>query len=519
MAQSGGMSLSLGMSLQQKLSPQMIQSLKLLQVSTLQLEQMVKLELEENPVLEEMLEEVTDEDSPAVETEVVGDEPIGVPEPEPVQQQAEIQREEKQVEALAEKGDKVNDQGEVDWDDYYKEGFDLGSRSTESERVDQIYEKTVVARESLEEKLTAQLHERNLTPPMMEMGEVLIACINGEGFLDLDIPALIEICKQEGVAATENQIKEIIHILQSMDPPGVGAANLRETLILQLRRQGKYESLEMRILAETYDLFRNFKIMDIARILNVSQQEVGAAVKAIGQLDPHPGAIVSKPQAEVIIPDLIVIEDEDEFIVMLNDRTVPRLRVSSHYQAVLQKTVEKNKTEKKGKVIDQGDKATKKFLREKFNSAEWFIRSIEQRKATMIRVMTSIVNHQREFFIKGPPNLNPLILQTVADDVNMHISTVSRVTNGKYVQTPHGVYELKFFFGAGVEQQDGTEISAERTKSMIKTLVENEEKGKPYSDQKIVELLKEKNMQVARRTVSKYRDEMNILPARLRKRF
>jgi RNA polymerase sigma-54 factor len=306
--------------------------------------------------------------------------------------------------------------------------------------------------------------------------------------------------------AASPQVREAFHVLQGMDPAGIGARNLRECLLLQIYRYGRVSPLARRIVEEEFELLEKLKVAAIGKKLDVPPENIQAAMKEIGSLEPHPGRQVSASVANPITPDLIVEDVDGELVLMLNDRTVPSLKVSRAYAELLKK----------------GSKASteeKKYVREKLNSATWLIRAIEQRKSTMLKVMQAIIESQPDFFKLGPTNLRPLILQDVADKIGMHISTVSRVTNGKYVQTSHGIFELKYFFTAGVTQADGREISSVTTKDEIKKLIESEDTKRPLSDQKIVEILKAKGLDVARRTVAKYRDQLEILPARLRKQY
>jgi RNA polymerase sigma-54 factor len=291
-----------------------------------------------------------------------------------------------------------------------------------------------------------------------------------------------------------------------MDPPGIGARDLRECLLIQMRRSSRTSPLARRIVEEGFDLLERLKIAALAKKLDETPEAVQAAVREIGALEPHPGRLLASSAAAAVLPDLIVEEVDGELVLMLNDRTVPSLRISRAYANLLRK----------------GSRATteeKKYVRGKLNAATWLIRAIEQRKSTMLKVMHAILESQPEFFRSGPAHLRPLILQQVADKIGMHISTVSRVTNGKYVQTPHGIFELKFFFSAGVTQSDGSEVSSVAARDEIKRLIASEDASSPLSDQKIVEILKSRGLDVARRTVAKYRDQLEILPARLRKKF
>jgi RNA polymerase sigma-54 factor len=470
----------LSMKLQQKLSFQMIQSLKLLQVNTLQLEQLLKAELELNPMLE------TSEELDA--------------EMEQSQEEPEKEREEEKEEAADEI--EVNEDS-VDWEEYLEEGFDLGySYNEETDPNQERYEPTAVYQKTLDEHLNEQLTDRILPERKMLLVQLLIGSLDSDGYLRFDLNDLATFAQ-----ADIFEIEEALQILQSMDPPGVGARNLRECMILQLRKRGFENSLAIKIIDERWDLFEKLKIPDISKHFNVELKDVQDAIDILKTITPKPGYQYNPEGSSTIIPDLIVEKIDGEFVVMLNDRSIPSLHINKAYANLL----------KKGSTA-KGD--VKKYVREKFNSASWFIKSIEQRKNTMLRVMYAILERQTNFFEKGPPNLNPLKLQDIADMIEMHISTVSRVTSNKYVQTRHGIFELKYFFTEAVgHDEEGADISSERIKNRIRELVEAESTKKPLSDQKIAELLEKENLGVARRTVAKYREQLKILPARMRQKY
>jgi RNA polymerase sigma-54 factor len=470
----------------------MIQSLKLLQYSNLQLEQVIRKELEENPILEESAEEEEEEEKaeeqPETETETPDEKEPDSP---------------SDKETKSEKVTETQDASEdTDWEEYYKDGFDLGFRKTEDERIDELYEKVPVSSPSLEEHLLKQLHEKRLTSEQTEIGEFIIGNINDNGYLVVDPKDIVE-----KLNADTKEVDEIRHTIQHFDPIGVGSLDLRECLLVQIYSKGLSQSLMAKIIENHFDLLKKYHIPEIAHKMNVPVSEVQEAINEIKKLEPYPGTLISAGKPQIIVPELIVAKmDNGEFTVSLADGNVPNIRVSRSYVDLLKK--EKKRSPE-----------IKKYISEKLNSANWLIRSIEQRKITMLKVMSAIVDKQKEWFQKGPPNLKPLILQEVANEISMHISTVCRVTNDKYVQTPYGIYELKYFFGSGVDQGDGTEVSTSQAKEMLKELIGQEDKKKPLSDQKLVELLSQKGINVARRTVSKYREQLNILPARLRKEF
>ncbi len=334
--------------------------------------------------------------------------------------------------------------------------------------------------------------------------------VGREAPLSIPSPAIEEIQTiiegTKPLDAASHDVREAFHVIQSMDPSGIGARNLRECLLLQIHRFGRVSPLARRIVEEEFELLEKLKVAAIGKKFDVPPEQIQAAIREIGTLEPHPGRLVSATVANSITPDLIVEDVDGVLVLMLNDRSIPSLKVSRAYAELLKKGSRASTDEKK-------------YVREKLNSATWLIRAIEQRKSTMLKVMQAIMESQPDFFKLGPTHLRPLILQDVADKIGMHISTVSRVTNGKYVQTGHGIFELKYFFTAGVTQSDGREISSVTTKDEIKKLIESEDTKRPLSDQKIVEILKAKGLDVARRTVAKYRDQLEILPARLRKQY
>lgn len=514
------MNMTVGM--EQRLSPQMIQSLKLLQMNSQELEMVVKQELETNPLLEasEDIENLSEDDK-----KDEGERGEAGEEPEPrLEEPGAPEEESGEAAAMAEARDKNT---EIDWESYLEEGFDYGGkRNEETENPDEHFEKVPVYAKSLQDHLLSQLQDREVKPEIVELVEYLIYSLDERGYLvaetqgDLSqgervIPPDVEPLHRQiqdllegrrSLDESDGRIREAVHVLQSLEPPGIGARSLRECLMIQIHRTDKVSALATRIVEEDFELLERLKIAALAKKYEVTPEQIQTAVKEIGSLEPHPGRLLGATSAATVIPDLIVDEVEGELVLMLNDRSMPSLRISRAYADLLRKGSKAKSDEKQ-------------FVRAKLNSATWLIRAIEQRKSTMLKVMHAIMEAQPDFFIKGPTHLHPLILQNVADKIGMHISTVSRVTNGKYVQTPHGIFELKYFFTASVTQSDGSEVSSVATKDEIKQLIEGEDAHRPLSDQKIVEILKAKGLDVARRTVAKYRDQLEILPARLRKQY
>ena len=499
------LNISQSLLLQQKMSFNMIQSLKLLQVNTLQLEQMLKAELEINPVLE--IEE---------DMEVEADERLDDDE----------EREREEDEYLEEiSGGEDN----VDWDEYLEEGFDLGySFNEEADPNVERYEASPVYEETLEEHLTKQLSDRKIGEREKLVAQFIIGSLDEDGYLRMSVPEIISFTKAQAY-----EVERALKAVQRLDPAGVGARDLRECMMLQLRARDMRKSLAMTIIDKYWDLFERLKVPEIARKLGVSTHDVQDAINTIKTLSPKPGYQYSIGSNSTIIPDLIVEKVEGKFVVMLNDRSVPSLCINEHYANLAKRGSKARKEEKE-------------YIREKLNSANWFIKAIEQRRTTMLKVMNAIVKSQITFFEKGPPNLNPLVMEEVADMIKMSISTVSRVANGKYVQTQHGIFELKYFFSSAAGQDRGkmknlaeskradggdtgdnddnggaagADVSIERIRSRIRQLIDEEDPTKPLTDLTIADMLKKENLPAARRTVTKYREQMKILPTRMRLKY
>jgi len=500
--------LDLSLRLQQKMSFNMIQSLKLLQVNTLQLEQMLQAELEQNPLLE------ADEDLSA-DAEIDVD--------DRADEEGDKDKGDEADDYLEELTGSGEDDTGIDWEEYLEDGFDPGGAyREESDPNEERYEPTAVYEETLEERLTEQLSGKNISKRAKMLVQYLISCLDDDGYLRIDTE---EIAAR--IQAPECEVLDAIEILHRLDPPGVGARDLRECLLLQLRAKGMEGSLAMEIVSNRWELFEKMKIPDIAKLEGVEPRQVQEAIAVISGLDPKPGHCYGADASAAIVPDLIVRKVDKRFVVMLNDGSIPSLYINKRYADMI----------KRG---SKAKKEVKEYVREKFNSATWFIKAIEQRRATILKVMNAIVDRQKIFFEQGPPNLVPLKQQEVADDIGMHISTVSRVVNNKYVQTPHGIFELRYFFTESVGTQrgakkpvraqavaahdggagdDGVDVTAERIKNKIRQLIEGEDTTCPLSDQKIADLLGKEGLPAARRTVTKYREQLRIPTTRMRQTY
>ncbi|MFH1681246.1 MAG: RNA polymerase factor sigma-54 [Candidatus Eisenbacteria bacterium] len=466
------------------MTPQLQQALRLLQMPTLELQLVLKQELLQNPLLEEVEDLV--EDGEEEETPRASD---------------SAEDGEKSQDGEAEEGKDGREQ--IDWDEYFHNPQEYSYfRRNEGEVSDEYFERVPSTTVRLSEHLLSQLRMGTKDEVLLRIGEFLVGSLDERGFLTMTAEQVAE-----SVGAPRERVEEAIRLLQTFDPPGVGAGDLRECLLLQLRQLGKEETLACRIVEEHFqDLVQN-KYLELAKRLKTTPREIQNAAAEIGKLNPRPGLLFSDEEPRYIVPDLVVERVDDEYVVSLNDLNVPRLRISRAYENML---------------VSSGGAAegeAREFIREKLTAANQLINTIERRRRTMIKVMKAIVEHQREFFDRGIRFLKPLTLQQVAEQIGVHESTVSRVTSSKYVQTPRGVFELKFYFSSSIRSDSGEDASAKRVKDRVRELVENEDRKNPLSDQKIVKELKKEGILIARRTVAKYREQMDILAARYRKEF
>jgi RNA polymerase sigma-54 factor len=482
-----------------KINPRLYQAMDLLYMPLLDLQQHLKQELLNNPFLE-MVE---------------GD----------VEEQAEERKEEKDAE-------KQDD--EIDWEEILLNGFETGGRREEYEERE-YYEPVSVDTKELGDHLQDQLTLLRLSERELLLGEEIIGNISDEGYLECPLDEIV-VSLNDFLRGTDGWDRErpynlpdaeaMLQVIQAFDPAGIGARDLRECILLQLRdsvvqdlvkETGEGEppladiedrlraSLAYRIVDQYFDQLINHRWSEISKELSITPRDVQDAADEVAKLDPKPGLKYASHGDNYIIPDLIVEKIEGEYLVFLNDTSLPRLKLSRTYRDIA-----------KDKKKFQGE--NKEFISNKLNSANWMIQAIEQRRQTMLKVMNFIVDRQRDFFDKGVQYLKPLTLREVAEVIDMHESTVSRVTNEKFVQTPRGVFPLKFFFSSGLSTTSGEDVSARGIKAQIEKLVSDEDPAHPLTDQAIVNILKDEGIQIARRTVAKYRDQLGVLSARMRKR-
>lgn len=495
--------------LQQKLSPQQIQYIKLLQLPTLALEQRIKAELESNPLLEEGAEE---EEMPFEEP---FDETSSTAEAEGISASVEAD------ETAKEESPATPENEEIDWEEFFNNIDDLYGYKARVDRSDEDEERRELplpARPSMIEYLREQLVLLDLNHTEQLIAEQIIGSIDEDGYLRRPLESIVDdLMFTYGVNVAEKDVERVLKQIQRLDPVGIAARDLRECLTVQVETLPEAtpgRDVALRMLREAFKDFAMKHFEALQRKLDVSEAELKEAYDLIQHLNPKPGEGDLTPQQTYIIPDFIVTYQEGEFIITLNSRNAPQLRISRHYRQLLeQMAVEK----KKGKRANGLDEQTRTFLKNKLESARWFINSINQRRQTMLKVMKAIVELQEDFFKYGEGYLKPMILKDVADRIGMDISTVSRVVNGKYVQTDFGVYELKYFFSEGLETESGEEVSNKEVKALIQRMIEQEDKRNPLSDQKISELLAKQGFKIARRTVTKYREQLGLPVARLRR--
>jgi RNA polymerase sigma-54 factor len=472
-----------------KINPRLYQAMDLLYMPLLDLQQHLKQELLNNPFLDLVEDDEEEEENDTEDT----------------------------VEAVVEEP-QVQEKDEIDWEEILLDGFDTGGHREEREEREH-FEPITVGTRDLGDHLRDQVALLELTPRQALIADEFIGNVNDDGYLAASVSeivlALNDMARNAAEAAgrdisedmlyTEAEGEEMLAIVQTLDPPGIAARDLKECLLLQLREAGLQQSVPYRLVRDCFDELINHRWSEISKRFGISATDVQAAADEIAKLDPKPGLRYSTRSDNYIIPDLVVDKIDDQYHVFLNDANLPRLKLSKAYQDIAR---DKKKF----------DGENKEFISSKLNSANWMIQAIEQRRQTMLKVMNYIVERQREFFEKGVQFLKPLTLREVAEVINMHESTVSRVTNEKYVQTPRGVLPLKFFFSSGLATADGEDVSARGIKAQLQKLVEDEDPKHPLTDQAIVNILRESGVQIARRTVAKYRDQLGVLPARMRKR-
>lgn len=506
-----GQNISQKQSLQQKLSPQQIQFVKLLQLPTMGLEQRVKQEIEMNPVLEE-------------------GEPL-TPE-ERLNENEEIEWEEKEEKEGDNDPDPVDKNEDIDWDSFLHnteyDGMSYSGSSNRSAGDDDWKDLPNPYHESLLEELEQQVSLLDLDEEEILIADQVLGSLDEDGYFRREIDAVVDnIAFNHGTLVKASQVEKVRKQIQKLEPVGIASRDLRDCLLCQVRHFDTDEDLKelaINLLENEWEAFEKKHFEKLKSRLNVDNEELKEVFNLIKGLNPRPGGVTNPDtdNQQYIEPDFEVYyepfeeddkDEEGEFVIRLSQRNIPPLRISPDYKMMWE-----NLKGKKGKHKENGDSEARKFIKDKVESAQWFIDSIKQRHNTLMKTMRTIVALQEDFFKHGE-GLRPMILKDVAERIKMDISTVSRVVNGKYVQTNFGVYELKYFFSEGLETESGEDVSSREVKNVLQDVIDNENKKKPYSDQALTEILKKKGYKVARRTVSKYRENLQIPVARLRKQI
>jgi len=466
------MKLELVLRQQLKLAPQLIQSLKMLQMPALKLEQTIRHELATNPLLEEV-------DDLAAEDELDLD---------------------KETEFDVAADDTKDSEESVDWDQFFADEEAEYRVHLPRETTEDRFEGPAAAPVNLYTHLGEQLAMLKLSEEERLIAEYIIGNIAPDGYLTISVPEMASELDIE-----ESKIEQVLAMVQRFDPTGVGARDLRESLLIQLREKAMEGSLAWRIVDEHIKELDRKSLLQVSRMMGVPVERAQQAMEMIKSLSPTPTHGRFDAGATPVVPDLIVERFDDKYLVFHNDDYVPRLRINASYRNLI----------RRGNATPQD---TKQYIRQKLEQARWLLNAIQQRRSTMIRVMEAIIEKQHEFFETGPAFLKPLIMEEIAQAVSMNVATISRVSSGKYVQTPFGVKEIKYFFNSGIAKADGEDMSKRSVKQRIEEIIKSEPADKPFSDQEIFRRLNDEGIRLARRTVTKYREELRIQSARLRKR-
>ena len=488
--------LSQRLSMQQVLAPQMQQSLALLQAPALELRALVEQELEQNPVLEEIpIEEVLQRRRREEEGELASQH-------DPAEPPSDVQ-----LDPTKEDKEPVDDfQAEVErimqLDEEWREFFSranppLRSQEEEEERRRFLFD-SIVARTSLQQHLLDQVRLTDFSDREREIAEYIVGNVDDNGYLKSSIS---EIALATG--SSPEEVKRVLKVVQSFDPPGVAARDLKECLLLQLERAGRTDSIEYQIIQDHMDLLARRRVPELARALGRPIHEIEAAIERISHLEPKPGREFAPDENSYVVPELTAKKVNGRWVVEARTELIPHLRISNYYKDLM--------------TNPDSSEEVRKYIRDRIRAGKFLIKCIHQRQETLLKIAQEIVSRQEEFFERGPRYLKPLTMAQVAEAVGLHETTVSRAVNGKYIETPWGIYELRDFFMAGVQTDNGEEVSNASVKERIAEMVRQEDPRSPLSDEEIVQRLAQQGIHIARRTVAKYRSELGILPSHLRR--
>ena len=470
------------------MTPQLQQAIKLLQLSRLELTDLVTQEMEENPLLEEVVSEEYPEDTTVPESDTV---------------EIANREEVKTIERTEEITGEGDGKEEFDWNSYLEDYGPTGVRYDRKDDDAPSWDNMLMVKPSLTDHLMWQLKLSRITDAEMKIGEQIIGNLDNNGYL---VASIEEIAKQEGVE--ESFVEGVLKKIQEFDPPGIAARDIKECLLIQARILGVLTPLGESIINEHLKDLETKNYSNISRKLKVPMSEVLQAVCIISSMDPKPGSVYTEERIDTITPDVYVSKAGEEYKIILNDDGLPKLRISNFYKEIMG-----------GSNTYPDAENSRKYIRERMQSATWLIKSIQQRQRTIYKVTESILKLQRDFFNYGINYLKPLVLRDIADDVEMHESTISRVVTNKYMHTPRGIFELKYFFSSRIQKTSGDAVASKSVKEEIKKIVSAENPKKPYSDSDIVDLLKKSGISIARRTVAKYREMMRVLPSSKRKKY
>jgi RNA polymerase sigma-54 factor len=491
-----GLHLSQKMALSQVLAPQLQQSLALLQAPTLELKALIEQELQQNPVLEESLGAEAEQENKAHENGTVDMTDPAEP-PSDVTFDPATDKTNGPVDDFQAEFERLV-QLDQEWRDHFSQTNVPQRFTQEDEERRQFMFDSLVADTSLQEDLLEQVRLSDLSEEQRPIAEMIIGNIDDYGYLQASVD---ELAFSTNIPA--EKITEVLKVIQTFHPPGVGARDLRECLLLQLERAGRTDSLEYKIVDRYFDALGKRRLPEIGRGLGLSVDEVQDAVERIGHLEPRPGRAFLPDNDQYILPEVFVQKVGNEWVVTTNNEHVPHLRISNTYKDLM----------------SQADSSpeVREYIREKIRAGKFLIKSLHQRQQTILNIAKEIVARQREFLEKGVAYLKPLTMLQVAEVVGVHETTVSRAVSAKYMQTPRGIFEMKYFFTSGIKTASGVGMSNTSVKDIISDMIKQENPAKPLSDEEIVKLLSEKGIVIARRTVAKYRSELNILPSHLRK--